>query len=81
MSVQNLGTVFGPNILRPKVEDPVTIMEGNFKNLFSFVIKCLRVVRSSLSLFLILEWLPDVAILISKQAYHTHIQAAHIQAG
>ncbi|XP_059844673.1 rho GTPase-activating protein 24 isoform X2 [Hypanus sabinus] len=28
MSVQNLGTVFGPNILRPKVEDPVTIMEG-----------------------------------------------------
>lgn len=28
MSVQNLATVFGPNILRPKVEDPVTIMEG-----------------------------------------------------
>ncbi|XP_069782159.1 rho GTPase-activating protein 24 isoform X4 [Narcine bancroftii] len=28
MSVQNLGTVFGPNILRPKIEDPVTIMEG-----------------------------------------------------
>lgn len=34
MSVQNLGTVFGPNILRPKVEDPVTIMEGNFKTCF-----------------------------------------------
>jgi len=35
MSVQNLATVFGPNILRPKMEDPVTIMEGkllsNFK--------------------------------------------------
>ncbi|XP_040826456.1 rho GTPase-activating protein 22 isoform X2 [Ochotona curzoniae] len=28
MSVQNLATVFGPNILRPRVEDPVTIMEG-----------------------------------------------------
>lgn len=29
MSVQNLATVFGPNILRPKMEDPVTIMEGS----------------------------------------------------
>lgn len=29
MSVQNLATVFGPNILRPQIEDPVTIMEGN----------------------------------------------------
>ncbi|XP_073097338.1 rho GTPase-activating protein 22 isoform X2 [Manis javanica] len=28
MSVQNLATVFGPNILRPEVADPVTIMEG-----------------------------------------------------
>ncbi|KAL4641071.1 rho GTPase-activating protein 22 isoform X2 [Arapaima gigas] len=28
MSVQNLATVFGPNILRPKMEDPVKIMEG-----------------------------------------------------
>ncbi|NWU91878.1 RHG24 protein, partial [Upupa epops] len=28
MSVQNLATVFGPNILRPKMEDPLTIMEG-----------------------------------------------------
>uniref|UniRef100_A0A671PTM6 Rho GTPase activating protein 22 n=1 Tax=Sinocyclocheilus anshuiensis TaxID=1608454 RepID=A0A671PTM6_9TELE len=28
MSVQNLATVFGPNILRPKVEDPVSMMEG-----------------------------------------------------
>ncbi|XP_019585694.2 rho GTPase-activating protein 22 isoform X2 [Rhinolophus sinicus] len=28
MSVQNLATVFGPNILRPQMEDPVTIMEG-----------------------------------------------------
>ncbi|XP_033617718.1 rho GTPase-activating protein 22 isoform X5 [Fukomys damarensis] len=28
MSVQNLATVFGPNILRPPMEDPVTIMEG-----------------------------------------------------
>nr|XP_056706520.1 rho GTPase-activating protein 22 [Euleptes europaea] len=28
MSVQNLATVFGPNILRPPKEDPVTIMEG-----------------------------------------------------
>ncbi|XP_023684428.1 rho GTPase-activating protein 24 isoform X1 [Paramormyrops kingsleyae] len=28
MSVQNLATVFGPNILRPKIEDPLTIMEG-----------------------------------------------------
>uniref|UniRef100_A0A3Q2PR03 Rho GTPase activating protein 22 n=1 Tax=Fundulus heteroclitus TaxID=8078 RepID=A0A3Q2PR03_FUNHE len=27
MSVQNLATVFGPNILRPKMEDPVTLME------------------------------------------------------
>lgn len=30
MSVQNLATVFGPNILRPKMEDPVAIMEGMF---------------------------------------------------
>lgn len=30
MSVQNLATVFGPNILRPKVEDPVAIMEGAY---------------------------------------------------
>ncbi|XP_062860096.1 rho GTPase-activating protein 22 [Trichomycterus rosablanca] len=28
MSVQNLATVLGPNILRPKMEDPVAIMEG-----------------------------------------------------
>ncbi|KAF7653921.1 hypothetical protein LDENG_00076680 [Lucifuga dentata] len=28
MSVQNLATVFGPNILRPKMEDPIAIMEG-----------------------------------------------------
>ena len=28
MSVQNLATVFGPNMLRPKMEDPVAIMEG-----------------------------------------------------
>ena len=30
MSVQNLATVFGPNILRPKIEDPVAIMEGEY---------------------------------------------------
>ncbi|XP_034041072.1 rho GTPase-activating protein 22 isoform X2 [Thalassophryne amazonica] len=29
MSVQNLATVFGPNILRPRVEDPVSMMEGS----------------------------------------------------
>ncbi|KAM3605988.1 uncharacterized protein V6R79_008664 [Siganus canaliculatus] len=29
MSVQNLATVFGPNILRPRVEDPMTMMEGS----------------------------------------------------
>ncbi|KAG5853411.1 hypothetical protein ANANG_G00073010 [Anguilla anguilla] len=28
MSAQNLATVFGPNILRPKAEDPETIIEG-----------------------------------------------------
>lgn len=28
MTVQNLATVFGPNILWPKVEDPVAMMEG-----------------------------------------------------
>nr|XP_023680735.1 rho GTPase-activating protein 24-like isoform X3 [Paramormyrops kingsleyae] len=28
MSTQNLATVFGPNILRPKAEDPESIMEG-----------------------------------------------------
>lgn len=30
MSVQNLATVFGPNILRPQMEDPVTQMEGGY---------------------------------------------------
>lgn len=30
MSVQNLATVFGPNILRPRIEDPVTQMEGGY---------------------------------------------------
>nr|XP_008123814.1 PREDICTED: rho GTPase-activating protein 25 [Anolis carolinensis] len=28
MSVENLATVFGVNLIRPKVEDPVTIMKG-----------------------------------------------------
>lgn len=46
MSVQNLATVFGPNILRPKVEDPLTIMEGELtvhnllekrRNVFRFI--------------------------------------------
>lgn len=32
MSVQNLATVFGPNILRAKMEDPVSMMEGKAKN-------------------------------------------------
>ncbi|XP_023264436.1 rho GTPase-activating protein 24 isoform X2 [Seriola lalandi dorsalis] len=40
MSVQNLATVFGPNILRPKVEDPVAIMEGTVlvQQLMAFLI-------------------------------------------
>lgn len=29
MSVQNLATVFGPNVLRPRMEDPVSMMEGS----------------------------------------------------
>ncbi|XP_037127587.1 rho GTPase-activating protein 22 isoform X1 [Syngnathus acus] len=29
MSVQNLATVFGPNVLRPRVEDPISMMEGS----------------------------------------------------
>uniref|UniRef100_A0A8C7PGP7 Rho-GAP domain-containing protein n=1 Tax=Oncorhynchus mykiss TaxID=8022 RepID=A0A8C7PGP7_ONCMY len=29
MSVQNLATVFGPNIFRPKMEDPQIMMEGS----------------------------------------------------
>uniref|UniRef100_A0A3B4B9D8 Rho-GAP domain-containing protein n=1 Tax=Periophthalmus magnuspinnatus TaxID=409849 RepID=A0A3B4B9D8_9GOBI len=29
MSVQNLATVFGPNVLRPRMEDPVTMMESS----------------------------------------------------
>ncbi|XP_061692390.1 rho GTPase-activating protein 22 isoform X2 [Syngnathoides biaculeatus] len=29
MSVQNLATVFGPNVLRPRMEDPMTMMEGS----------------------------------------------------
>ncbi|XP_019720163.1 rho GTPase-activating protein 22 isoform X2 [Hippocampus comes] len=29
MNVQNLATVFGPNVLRPRVEDPVTMMEAS----------------------------------------------------
>lgn len=34
MSVQNLATVFGPNILRAKMEDPVSMMEGKAKQCF-----------------------------------------------
>ncbi|XP_077586439.1 rho GTPase-activating protein 22 [Stigmatopora nigra] len=29
MSIQNLATVFGASLLRPRVEDPVTLTEGN----------------------------------------------------
>lgn len=32
MSIQNLATVFGPNILRPKAEDPETIIGGKALN-------------------------------------------------
>ncbi|KAM8773919.1 rho GTPase-activating protein 22 isoform 2-T2 [Rhynchonycteris naso] len=41
MSVQNLATVFGPNILRPQIEDPVTIMEGTslVQHLMTFLIR------------------------------------------
>lgn len=42
MSVQNLATVFGPNILRPKIEDPVAIMEG----LVTFLLSMLPFHRS-----------------------------------
>ncbi len=28
MSIQNLATVFGPNILRPKAEDPESMIGG-----------------------------------------------------
>lgn len=45
MSVQNLATVFGPNILRPKVEDPLTIMEGEL-----MYITCKREEEMSLGL-------------------------------
>lgn len=39
MSVQNLATVFGPNILRPKVEDPVAILEGQCsRQLFTHIL-------------------------------------------
>lgn len=36
MSVQNLATVFGPNILRAKIEDPVSMMEGKTHILVTF---------------------------------------------
>lgn len=29
MSVDNLATVIGVNLIRPKIEDPATIMRGN----------------------------------------------------
>uniref|UniRef100_A0A8D2LGJ0 Rho GTPase activating protein 25 n=1 Tax=Varanus komodoensis TaxID=61221 RepID=A0A8D2LGJ0_VARKO len=31
MSVENLATVFGVNLIRPKIEDPVTIMRGTLQ--------------------------------------------------
>jgi hypothetical protein len=34
MSVQNLATVFGPNIFRPKMEDPQIMMEGRYQHIF-----------------------------------------------
>ncbi|KAM5320927.1 rho GTPase-activating protein 22 isoform 3-T3 [Glossophaga mutica] len=40
MSVQNLATVFGPNILRPQIEDPVSIMEDSKKVLPTCGNKC-----------------------------------------
>lgn len=46
MSVQNLATVFGPNILRPKVEDPIAIMEGQWLQLFFYF--CLKLVGSKI---------------------------------
>ncbi|XP_077207084.1 rho GTPase-activating protein 22 [Paroedura picta] len=41
MGVQNLATVFGPNILRPPIEDPATIMEGtsHIQHLMSILIR------------------------------------------
>ena len=30
MNIENLATVFGPNILRPKAEDPESIIGGRF---------------------------------------------------
>lgn len=43
MSVQNLATVFGPNILRAKMEDPVSMMEGKANNvLVTFAVEYAR---------------------------------------
>lgn len=36
MSVQNLATVFGPNILRAKAEDPQSIMGGAITSTITF---------------------------------------------
>lgn len=44
MSVQNLATVFGPNILRAKMEDPVSMMEGKANNiLVTFAAEYVRI--------------------------------------
>lgn len=45
MSVQNLATVFGPNILRAKAEDPQSIMGGKRKPPPRF--QCRRPVRTA----------------------------------
>uniref|UniRef100_A0A4W5KQ23 Rho GTPase activating protein 22 n=1 Tax=Hucho hucho TaxID=62062 RepID=A0A4W5KQ23_9TELE len=49
MSVQNLATVFGPNIFRPKMEDPQMMMEGSsmVQHLMTVLIKTPREDKSA----------------------------------
>lgn len=58
MSVQNLATVFGPNILRPKMEDPLTMMEGRYHSCEIIYRLCFGAVRVSWKLPILWQLLP-----------------------
>lgn len=52
MNVQNLATVFGPNILRAKAEDPQSIMGGKLATVHFIVFAYFKILHDSNNFFL-----------------------------